>query len=169
MRQLEADFDAPLARLFHFSQVLLRDHHPCQLVVAELGMPVALQRHDLDHGRYGRIRDAIEEAVELLEVVQRLGDREVSAGLHLLVIPVQLVLEILGHRINCAGDQKVGRSTDRVAGPIDALVELFDDADEAGRFDVPDARRAGVATHLGWIAGQGDDVADAQRVRAQQL
>src|SRR5947209_4394095 len=37
--QLEADFDAPLARLFHFSQVLLRDHHPCQLVVAELGMP----------------------------------------------------------------------------------------------------------------------------------
>src|SRR5919202_2115898 len=169
MCQLEAHLDAPLSRLLHFSQVLVGDDYPCQLVVAELGVPVALQRHDLDHGRDGRMRDARKEAVELLQVVERLGDGEVGTGFDLLVIPVQLVVEIVGHRVHGAGDQEVCGPTDRVAGPVDALVQLFDDADEAGRLDVPDAGRAGVAAHLGWIASQGNDVADAQRVRAQQL
>src|SRR5437870_4170199 len=46
MGQLEADLYSPLTRLFHINKVLMRDDDPGQLVVAELGVFVALQRHD---------------------------------------------------------------------------------------------------------------------------
>src|SRR5207302_7094189 len=105
--QLVADFDAPLARLFHSSQVFVWDHYPCELVVAELSMSEALERHDLDDGRDLGMRYAREEAVELLQVVERLRDREVSASLDLLVVPVKLEFEVLGHWIDSARHQEV--------------------------------------------------------------
>src|SRR6266852_5166611 len=81
VRQLKADVDAALTGLFHFAEVLARDNHARQLVVAELGMAIALQGHDLDDGRNGRIRHAAEEEIELLQVVQRLGDGEIGASI----------------------------------------------------------------------------------------
>ena len=50
-----------------------------------------------------------------------------------------------------------------------AAVEAGEDLDEADRIDVPDARAGRVVADPRRIAGQGEDVADAQRVRAEQL
>src|SRR5216683_2382712 len=69
MRQLKADLNAALTCLFHSTQVFARDNDPCQLVVAELGVSVTLERHDLDDGRNRRMRHAAEEAIELLQVI----------------------------------------------------------------------------------------------------
>src|SRR5207244_9179570 len=88
--ELEADVHAPITRFFHSGQVLLRNDHTRQLVVAELGVLVALEWHDLHHGRDGWSRYPNEESVELLQVVQRLANREVHASLHLLILPIQL-------------------------------------------------------------------------------
>src|ERR1051325_6695537 len=59
--------------------------------------------------------------------------------------------------------------TDRVVGPVHALVELLDDLDEPDRIDVPYAGRAWIAAHARRIAAQRDHAPNAERMGAEQL
>ena len=59
--------------------------------------------------------------------------------------------------------------TDRRPGRILAPVEAREDPDEPDRVDVPDAGPGRVVADPRRVAGQGEDVADAERVRAEQL
>src|SRR2546422_3523315 len=111
----------------------------------------------------------LEEALEGLTVVERLRHGDVRAGFDLLPETVDLVVEVVGRRIDRAGDSEVRRLANRRAEPVVALVETLQDLDQADRVDVPDAGRRWVVADAWRIAGERDDVANAERVRADQL
>ena len=71
--------------------------------------------------------------------------------------------------VGAAADVDAERGADRVAGQVAAVVEVVHDADEADRVDVVDRGRVRVVAELGRVAGDGEDVAQAQRVGAQQV
>ena len=62
-----------------------------------------------------------------------------------------------------------GPLADRRAGLVLAAVEPGQDLDQPDRVDVPDARAGRVVADPRRVAGQGEDVADAERMRAEQL
>src|SRR5437763_16670345 len=79
------------------------------------------------------------------------------------------MVEVVGRRVDGAGDGEVRRLANRRAEPVIALVEALEDLDQADRADVPDAggRREVAAA---WRSpGERDDVANAKRVGPDQL
>src|SRR5439155_16526842 len=106
---------------------------------------------------------------EGLAVVERLRHGDVRAGFDLLPGAVDLGVEVAGRRSDGAGDGEVRRLANRRAKPVVALVETLQDLDQADRVDVPNAGRRRVVADAWRIAGERDDVANTERVRADQL
>ena len=92
-----------------------------------------------------------------------------GAGVELALEAVPLGRPVGGRRVEGAGDGEPGRLADRRAGAVLAAVEPGQDLDEPDRVDVPDARAGRVVADPRRVAGQGQDVADAERVGAEQL
>ena len=76
---------------------------------------------------------------------------------------------VRGGRVERAGDREPGRLADRRTRLVLAAVEPAEDLDEADRVDVPDAGPGRVVADPRRVAGQREDVPDAERVRAEQL
>ena len=110
-----------------------------------------------------------EHRLHLRLVVQRLGHDEVRAGGELPLQAVPLGDAVVGGRVERAGDRERGLVPDRRPGLVLAPVEPGEDLDQPDRVDVPHAGAGRVVADPRRIAGQREDVADAERVRAQQL
>jgi hypothetical protein len=111
----------------------------------------------------------LEHRLDLLDRVQRLGHHQVRAGGQLALQAVPLGGRVGRRRIEGAGDREAGRLADRRAGLVLAPVEAREDLDQPDRVDVPHAGPRRVVADPWRVAGQRDDVAHAQRVRAEQL
>ena len=92
-----------------------------------------------------------------------------GAGRDLALQPIPFRGRVGGRRVERAGDREPGLLPDRRAGRVLATVEPREDLDQADRVDVPDAGRARQVADPRRVPGQGQDVADAEGVRAEQL
>src|SRR2546430_2227152 len=132
-------------------------------------MPRGLEREHAEQEGNRQRPGSLEEAIEGMAVVERLRHGDVRAGFDLLPEAVDLVVEVVGRRIDGAGDREVRRLANRRAKPVVALVETLQDLDQADRVDVPNAGRRRVVADAWRIAGERDDVANTERVRGDQL
>ena len=111
----------------------------------------------------------LDEVLQYLLVEDVLGHEELGAGLRLATHEAQLWLQRLGVGIAGGADEEIGLAGDRLAGPVDALVEELQGTHQADGADVPDADDVRVAADGGRVAAQAEDVADAQDVGANHV
>ena len=64
---------------------------------------------------------------------------------------------------------KLVDGADRVGADVEAVIEAADDVDEADGVDVEDRRGVGVVAELGRVAGEAEDIAQADRRCAKQV
>ncbi len=171
-QQLAGHFDADLPAVVpsgsHSLQGLFCQRNARNLVMQELGMPRALEWQDSDHDRHRDLTpEVLEETQPDLDIVDRLGHHEMRAGGQFLAQPARLQRQILPGRIDCAGDREGGISAERRARPVDSLIHLAEDFDQADRIDVVDGRRIRVIAQARRIAGKGQDIANSGRMRAE--
>ena len=172
--RLQADLRAPLPGRRHGGAHLVGDGDAGHLVMEELGVARGVQRqHAQQHRPRQSVapasRGALHEALPLGRGVDGLGHDEMRAGLDLAGQALDLAIEVGGGRVQGAGDGEAGGRSDGSPGLVLAPVQAPQDADEADRIDVPDARPARVVADARRVAREGQDVADAQGVGAQQL
>ena len=110
-----------------------------------------------------------EHRLDLLDGVERLGHHQVRTRRELPFEPIPLGRRVGGGRIERTGDREPGPLADRPAGRVLGEVEPGEDLDQPDRIDVPDAGPGRVVADPRRVAGQRDDVADAERVGAEQL
>ena len=172
---LDADLRAALAGRAHRLPGLVGDRDAGDLVVEELGVAGRDQRQDAEQDRD---RDAArpeatarlrEHRLDLLDRVERLGHHQVRPGRELALEPIPLGRRVGGGRIEGAGDGEPGALADRAAGRVLGEVEPRQHLDQADRIDVPDPGPGRVVADPRRVAGQRDDVADPERVGAEQL
>ena len=169
MSHLDADPQRPVAGVSEPRADLLGDRDAGHLVVEELGVAVAVEReHADDHGNRRAAR-LLEKAVELGQVVHRLRLKPLRPRVHLAVEAADLRLDILGPGVQRRADAERGRQADAVTGRVQSLVHPLQDLDEADRVDVEDRRGADVVAGARRVALEGEDVADVERVGAEQV
>ena len=174
-RQFQADLRPAIAGRGHRRPGLVGDRDPRHLVVQELGVPCALERQQPEQDRdreAARPEPAAGLRVHRLDLadrVERLGHDEMGAGGQLAFEAIPLGRTVGGRRVEGAGDREPGPLADRRAGAVLAPVEPGQDLDEADRVDVPDPRAGRVVADPGRVAGQGEDVPDAEGMGAEQL
>src|SRR2546423_5816423 len=132
-------------------------------------MPRRLERQDAEQERNRQGPRLFEESLERGAVVEGLRHRDVRASLDLLLEAIDFMVEVFSRWIDRAGDGEAGWPADRGAEPVVALVESGEDFDQADRVDVPDAGGGGVVADTRRIAGERDDVANAERVGADEF
>src|ERR687895_551980 len=114
-----------------------------QLVVETERQAVARDRKQSDQQRDGRLAaEAIEEPVEVLEVEDELRHRELRAVLDLPLEAVELELEVVRRRIDCAADEERRRGVNRSTVEVLAGVQLRDQLDEPDGVDLVNTARA---------------------------
>ena len=172
---LDADLRAAFAGRAHRLAGPVGDRDPGDLVVEELGVAGRDQRQDAEQDRD---RDAArpeatarlrEHRLDLLDRVERLGHHQVRAGRELPFEAIPLGRRVGGGRIEGAGDGEPGPLADRAAGRVLGEVEPRQHLDQADRIDVPDPGPGRVVADPRRVAGQRDDVADPERMGAEQL
>jgi hypothetical protein len=103
---------------------------------------------------------AREEGVEQLLLEDRLRHHEVGAGLSLQLEAPQLALEVRGAGLHARGAHEARLAArERLAGGVDAAVEVRGHLQEADRVEVVDGGGLGVVADLRRIAGDDDEVA----------
>src|SRR5439155_2882221 len=107
--------------------------------------------------------EAVQESNQRVQLVERLGHRELRASLDLLLEALHLLIEVLSGGIHRAPDEERGRLPDRVPAEVGPGVELLQDPDQSDRIDVEDRGGVRVVARAGRIAGQREDVPDAER------
>ena len=141
----------------------------------ELGMAGADERQ---HAKQERDRESAlsepsprlaQHRLDLAEVVQRLGHDQVGSGGELLLQSVPLRLLVRGGRIERAHDREPRALADRRARLVLAPVQAAEDLDEPHGIDIPDACACRVIANPWRIAGERQDVADPEGMRAQEL
>ena len=129
----------------------------------------AEQDRDRDAARPEAAPRLREHRLDLLDRVERLGHHQVRPGRELALEAVPLGRRVGGGRIERAGDGEPGPLADRAAGRVLGEVEPRQHLDQPDRIDVPDPGPGRVVADPRRVAGQRDDVADAERVGAEQL
>ncbi len=129
----------------------------------------AEQDRDRDAARPEAAARLREHRLDLLDRVERLGHHQVRPGRELALEAVPLGRRVGGGRIEGAGDREPGPLADRAAGRVLGEVEPGQHLDQPDRIDVPDPGPGRVVADPRRVAGQRDDVADAERVGAEQL
>ena len=129
----------------------------------------AEQDRDRDAARTEPAARLREHRLDLLDRVERLGHHQVRPGRELAFEAIPLGRRIGGGRIERAGDREPGPLADRPAGRVLGEVEPRQHLDQPDRVDVPDPGPGRVVADPRRVAGQGDDVADPERVGAEQL
>ena len=129
----------------------------------------AEQDRDRDAARTEAAARLREHRLDLLDRVERLGHHQVRPGGELALEAIPLGRRVGGGRVERAGDGEPGPLADRAAGRVLGEVEPRQHLDQPDRIDVPDPGPGRVVADPRRVAGQRDDVADAERVGAEQL
>ena len=72
-------------------------------------------------------------------------------------------------RIHADADREARRLADRVAARIEAVIQVADEIRQSDRVDVEHRGRVGIRSHLRRIAGDDEQIAEANGRRAQQV
>ena len=110
-----------------------------------------------------------DEPLERARVVHRLRHHVLRPRSHLLLEPPDLLLDVRLARIGAAPDVDAERGADQVAGEVAAVVEVVHDPDEPDRVHVVDRGRVRVVAELRRVAGDREDVAQAERVGPEEV
>ncbi len=100
---------------------------------------------------------------------QRLGHDEIRTGFEFLLEAAQFPGKIFGARIQRTPDGKARRFADTVSGGVKAFVHAADDADESDGIHVVHVGGVLVIAHAGRVAGQCQDISNAQAVRTEKV
>ena len=92
-----------------------------------------------------------------------------AAGLDFVVEAAQLVFDVGHAGIGGDADGEVGAGADGVGADVEAVVEAADNVDQADGVDVEDRGGVGIVAQLGRVAGEAEDVAQADGRGAQQV
>ena len=148
---------------------MLRDDDSRHLVVQPKRELVAAHVEDPDEERdRARPAEPVEERLEVDKVEEHLRHRELGACLELRLETLELELEVVGRRVDGDAEEEDGGRVDLAAVVVLARVHPRDHLREPDRVDVVDALRSRVIASLGRVAGDGEHVANALRVRAEQ-
>src|SRR5262245_9418835 len=169
LRHLDPDAEGAVPRLAKPPAHVLGNRDARHLVVEELGMARTVKGQDADQDRNGRASRALEEAVELSQVVDGLCLDPSRAGAYFSLKAVDLAHDVLGRRIQGGAHVERRRLADAAAGRVLALVHPAQDLHETHAVDVEDGGRIGVVARARWIAGHGQNVAHVEGVRAEQV
>ena len=101
-------------------------------------------------------------------IEKNLRHRELRAGLELLLEALELVVEVVGRRVDRHPEEERRRCVDLAPVVVLARVHAHDHLREPDRVDLVHAARTRVVAGLGRVARDGEDVADALGVRAEQ-
>src|SRR2546422_5854079 len=112
------------------------DGKPRQFVVEELRMPVADQRQHADQRRPGQPTHDALEAIESFRLIDRHRTDEIRTGGHLALQDSGLAIEIRGGQIERNTNGEPGRRADGIPRYVVPLIELLDQPDQAGWFDI---------------------------------
>ena len=91
------------------------------------------------------------------------------AGLDFVVEAAQFVLDVGHAGIGGDADGEVGAGADGVGADVEAVVEAADDVDQADGVDVEDGSCVRIVAQLGRIAGEAEDVVQADGRGAEQV
>ncbi len=116
-----------------------------------------------------KVLDALEEVLEQAQVEDRLGDGVLGAGFNLVVEAAQFVLNVGHAGVGGDADGEVGAGADGVGADVEAVIEPAHDVDETDGVDVKDSSRVRIVAQLGRIAGEAEDVVQADGRGAQQI
>ena len=132
-------------------------------------MAEAVERQHADQHGHRRADDASQEAIEDFEVVHGLRLEPARPGLELAVKALDFASGIRRSGVE-RGAHAEGRGlADAVAGRVHALVHPAQHFEQADAVDVEDGRGVHVVARARRVTGHGQDVANAERVRAQQV
>ena len=139
------------------------------LVGEVLGVQQAVERPHRRDDRHRHVRRAPPERVERLEVEHRRRHGELGARLDLVLEAPDLLVEVRRGRVRDDPDVERRRRADRLAADVASAIEARHGVGQADRVDVEHERRVGVVARLARIAGEDQEVAQADRVRAEQV
>ena len=106
---------------------------------------------------------------EQVQIEHRLRDDIFGAGLRLPFHPADLFVHVQSARVGAHADQQRGLRSHGIAADVQAVVQIVDDVGEADGVDVEDRGGVRVSAHARRIAGDADQVADPDGVRAEQF
>ena len=109
------------------------------------------------------------KAFEQIQIEHRLRDHVFGAGFHLPFEAADLFVHIERAGIGAHADQQRGLRAHGIAADVQAVIQIVDDVDQADGVHVEHRGRVGIGAHARRIAGDADQVADADGVRAEQL
>ncbi len=141
--------------------------HARDLVVEELGVPVAREREEPDeHGEPERL-DVVEEPQQHVGVVYRLGHHELGARRLLLAQPRDLARVVERSGLGAGREQEAGGPAERLSGRVDAVVQARRELEDADRVQIVDGSRVRKVAHLRRVARDDDQVPEAEIVGAR--
>ena len=105
----------------------------------------------------------------MVGVKDRLGDGEVGPRFHFVGKAAQFFVRINGVRVGLHSDQKSGLGAQGVAASIESAIEVVQQVDEPDGVHIHDCRRGRKGTE-GWpVAGDGQNISQAQGISAEQV
>ena len=105
--------------------------------------------------------NAAEKLLQQSNIEDRLSDGELSSGLNLVFKTAHLFIDIHHPRICAHTDHEFGSGTNWVSTQIQAKVQVAHEVHQADCIHVKDRRGVGIIAQLGRIAGDADQVANA--------
>ena len=115
------------------------------------------------------LADALNVAFKQAQVEDRLGDGILRASLNLEEKAAQLMLNVGRAGIGGDADGEVGADANRVRADVQAVVQAAHDVDQSDGIHVKDSGGVGIVAHLGRVAGDAQNVVQAERRGAQQV
>ena len=94
---------------------------------------------------------------------------QLGAGLDFVLEAANFLVDVGGAGIGAHGDHEPGGSADGIAANVEPAVQVVDDVDQSDGIHVEDRGGVGIVAHLRRIAGDADQVADADGAGAQQV
>src|SRR5262249_36849422 len=107
----------------HAVHELVRNSDAWNLVGHKLSISYTFERKDPSHDRQPRSVDALQKAVEIVEVENWTRHHELGTSLDLVVEPPQLFIDVRRRWVNRDPDVKRRRRTDGLAADIAAVIQ----------------------------------------------
>ena len=135
----------------------------------ELGVPGTHERQHPHEDGNPRLPDGGQEILEQARLVHRLGEAVVRPGLPLPMELADLGFEIGRRRIRPDPRVEGQRAAERVPGQIGAPVQAGEDPHQTYRVHIEDRGGVRVVPEFRRVAGDRQQVADAERMASQQV
>ena len=98
-----------------------------------------------------------------------LCDHVLRARFHFEFKAPNFFIEIGQPWVGSHSDHKSSSHSNGIATEIESPIQVVHNIDQANRVYIEHSRRVGIISHLGWIAGDADQISDSDRCRAQQI